>query len=230
MVVDAIWCGTLWLMSPLLLASTERRERSTVTVSVARSEGLQSGLALRKMPGCKPKNTNIALKQCVFNCIISVSYLLIYINTYCMILSYMWYMSTVKKYMSNQLRPKRQRIAWAALEWKFQHLDVSRWHCCDLILTGAEQSAPICSNAKAQAFPMEKRLGSAVGVFVHCENWISDSMNCHELPWYDTYAAYVIWNLWAAVSAGCYKKGFFLNEKCRRVSTTVSVPVYWCLL
>lgn len=87
-----------------------------------------------------------------------------------MILSYMWYMSTVKKYMSNQLRPKRQRIAWAALEWKFQHLDVSRWHCCDLILTGAEQSAPICSNAKAQAFPMEKRLGSAVGVFVHCEN------------------------------------------------------------
>ena len=65
MVVDAIWCGTLWLMSPLLLASTERRERSTVTVSVSRSEGLQSGLALRKMPGCKPKNTNIALKQCV---------------------------------------------------------------------------------------------------------------------------------------------------------------------
>ena len=34
------------------------------------------------------------------------------------------------------------------------------------------QAASICS-AKAPAFPMEKRLGSALGVFVHCENWFS---------------------------------------------------------
>ena len=64
---DHIWplqCGTLWLMSPPL--ASDRRERSTVTVSVLRSEGLQSGLALMPRPWPNP---NVALvhnvKQCV---------------------------------------------------------------------------------------------------------------------------------------------------------------------
>ena len=85
-------------------------------------------------------------------------------------------MSTVKKYMSKQLRPKRQCIARAALEWKFQHLDVSRWHCCDLILTGAELQL----QCRGPGISHGKEVG--LRGWSLCSLWKLNFW-CHELPW-----------------------------------------------